>query len=79
MAFWSKILGWFRRDRRDEETSRPDRAELLERRRARQEAIDAVRAAEEQPEDRSSFPTFRSSAVDRNGVRGNLPDWPRPG
>ncbi|GAO40116.1 hypothetical protein SCH01S_43_00170 [Sphingomonas changbaiensis NBRC 104936] len=70
MAFWKRIFGWFRRNRPDVEQGRPGRAELLERRRARQAALDAAREAEEAPAPQSGFPTFRSSAVDRTASRG---------
>lgn len=70
MAFWKRMFGWLRRKPAHEGTSRPDRAELLERRRARQAALEAARAAEEAPAPRSDFPGFRSSAIDRSGSRG---------
>ena len=72
MAFWNRILGWFRREPRTAEHGRPDRAELMERRRARQAALDA-QAAEIHPAPApvdASFPTFRSSAVERGVSRG---------
>jgi Cdc6-like AAA superfamily ATPase len=72
VAFWNRIVGWFRRGTKPAEQGRPDRAELMERRRARQAALEA-RAAEAQPAPPaidSNFPTFRSSAVDRGMSRG---------
>jgi Cdc6-like AAA superfamily ATPase len=72
VAFWNRIFGWFRRGRNAAEQTRPDRAELIERRRARQAALEA-QAAEAQPAATpldSSFPTFRSSAVERGLPRG---------
>ncbi|HEU4968144.1 ATP-binding protein [Sphingomonas sp.] len=70
MAFWNRIFGWFRKDRSAAAQGRPDRAELLERRRARQAMLDAARESEESPVDRSDFPMFRSTAIDRTGARG---------
>jgi Cdc6-like AAA superfamily ATPase len=66
VAFWSKMFGWLRRSKRVEEQRGPDRAELLERRRARQEALDArAREAEAPAPASSSFPAFRSPALER--------------
>lgn len=70
MAFWNRIFGWFRRNRSTAEQGRPDRAELLERRRARQAALDAAHEAEDAPVPASDFPTFRSTAIDRTVSRG---------
>lgn len=75
MAFWNRIISWFRRDRKDADAGRPDRAELLERRRARQEALaaqSAAAAADPLPSAAPApgYPTFRSSAVDRAVPRG---------
>lgn len=70
MAFWKKIIGWFRRDRNTGEASRPDREALIERRRARQAAIEAAREAEEPAEAAGGYPSFRSSAVERGLTRG---------
>ena len=70
MAFWNRIFGWFRGRPSAAEQSRPSRADLLERRRARQAALDATREAEETPVARSDFPAFRSSAIDRTAARG---------
>lgn len=67
MAFWNRIFGWLRRSRPAEEQRGPDRAELLERRRARQAALDA-RAQEAEPvqsAEATNFPSFRSPALDR--------------
>ena len=68
MAFWNKIFGWLQRGASAEAQRGPDRAELLERRRARQAAIDA-RSAEPTPvspiDGDSSFPSFRSQALER--------------
>jgi hypothetical protein len=73
VAFWNKLVGWFRKKPKVEDrTSRPDREALLDRRRARQAAIDAQAQSEEAPaEVRSDYPTFRSSAVDRGGARSD--------
>lgn len=71
MAFWKKIFGWFRRNRQDETSHRPDREALIERRRARQAAIDAQAqqdAAEPAAAAGAAYPTFRSSAVERGGL-----------
>lgn len=68
MAFWNRIFDWFRKGRVGTDQKGPDRAELLERRRARQAALDAARAAEEAPAQRTNFPTFRSSAAERGGA-----------
>lgn len=67
MAFWNRIFGWLRRSRVTEEQRGPDRAELLERRRARQAALDArAEAAAPMPAaDGASFPSFRSPALER--------------
>lgn len=72
MAFWKKIFGWFRRSRPDEGTAPIDREALIERRRARQAAIDAQRNAQPEPatED-AAYPTFRSSAVERGAAHGD--------
>lgn len=72
MAFWKKIFGWFRRNRQDETSLRPDREALIERRRARQAAIDA-QAQQDAAEPAAAaggaaYPTFRSSAVERGGM-----------
>ncbi len=73
MAFWKKIFGWFRRNRQDDSPVRPDREALLERRRARQAAIDAQTQQDEaEPAAAASggaYPTFRSSAVERGMTR----------
>ena len=71
MAFWKKIIGWFRRSKQPAAQARPDREALLERRRARQAALDA-QAHEAAPPaaDAPAYPTFRSSAVDRGIPRG---------
>ncbi|MFD1610317.1 ATP-binding protein [Sphingomonas tabacisoli] len=64
-------MSWFRKDRTAAEQGRPDRAELLERRRARQAALDAARQAEETSAPAASgLPGFRTSAVDRGAARG---------
>lgn len=71
MAFWKRVFGWFRRNRHVEEQARPDREVLLERRRARQAAIEAARDAEPPPESAPGYPSFRSSAVERGLTRGD--------
>jgi len=74
VAFWTKIFGWFRRGRKGAEAARPDRTELLERRRARQAALEAqaepAEASNAAATGGASFPGFRSSAVDRSLPRG---------
>lgn len=72
MAFWKRIIGWFRRDRQAGHNGQPDREALLERRRARQAAVDAQAREAEQPavESASDYPMFRSSAADRGLPRG---------
>jgi energy-coupling factor transporter ATP-binding protein EcfA2 len=71
VAFWSRIFGWFRRDKRVEETQRAGRAELLERRRARQAALDAHAAEQQAPAPEGpDYPMFRSQAIDRGPSRG---------
>lgn len=72
MAFWNRIFGWLRRKPKPGGPGRPDRAELLERRRARQEAIEAQAQEASAPAAQadSSFPVFRSSAVERGIARG---------
>lgn len=72
MAFWKRIIGWFRRDRDADRHGHPDREALLERRRARQAAVDAQAREADQPavESTSDYPMFRSSAADRGLPRG---------
>lgn len=73
MAFWTRFLGWFRRERKSADSARPDREKLQERRRARQAALEAhVEPAEAEASGAqgSSFPGFRSSALDRSLPRG---------
>ncbi len=71
MAFWNRIFGWFRKGRKAADQGRPDRAELIERRRARQAALESQAAeAEQAPTEGGNYPTFRSSAVDRSASRG---------
>ena len=75
MAFWKKILGWFRRSRRGDGAARIDREALIERRRARQAAIDAQLQDMPEPAEAAAagtaYPTFRSSAVERGMTRGD--------
>ncbi len=69
MAFWNRIFGWLRRGREAEDQRGPDRAELLERRRARQAALEARTAEQDAPMAAAggdaSFPAFRSPALER--------------
>jgi hypothetical protein len=69
VSFWSRILAWFGRTPRESEATVVDREALRERRRAR--ALAAAEPAIEAPaaDEGSSFPTFRSSAIDRMGRR----------
>jgi type II secretory pathway predicted ATPase ExeA len=67
VAFWNRIFGWLRRSPR-EDARGPDRAELLERRRARQAAIEQRAQDAAEPEAvvaGSAFPSFRSPALER--------------
>ncbi|HYZ48133.1 MAG TPA: ATP-binding protein [Sphingomonas sp.] len=69
MSFFKKIIGWFHRKRRADAPARPDREALLERRRARQAALEAVHH-DERTATPSGYPGFRSSAVERGLSRG---------
>jgi Cdc6-like AAA superfamily ATPase len=74
VAFWNRIFGWLGRSRTASAERGPDRAELIERRRARQAVIDAqaqeAASAPTQSNDGPSFPGFRSTAVERGSRSG---------
>ncbi len=66
MAFWNRLLRWLRLRPAVEEQRGPDRAELQERRRARQAAIDQqVEEVDPGAVAAEDFPTFRSPALER--------------
>lgn len=72
MAFWKTFFGWFRRSRQNEAAGRVDREALIERRRARQAAIDAQASQPaETAAEAATYPGFRSSAVERGIPRGD--------
>ncbi len=69
MSLWSRLFGWLRGRPRPAEGG-IDREALIERRRARAlAAAAAVEAEDAQAAGDSSFPTFRSTAIDRPGRR----------
>jgi len=72
VAFWTKLFGWWRRDRTPAEAkARPDREKLIERRRARTAALRPVEPdPAPNPAVGADFPAFRVSAIDRPGNRG---------